>query len=104
MILKTRAKQAGLEYSQSRRFAHGVLYDTCDILQLIVASAKAGGGLDGPTIVRGLGVAGAAWSPAVTWRSGLGPSVHAMPNAARDLFFAAGCRCFQYRGATSAFV
>jgi hypothetical protein len=98
------AKADGLVYSDDRRFAHGVLYDTCDILQLIVASAKASNALDGPGLVRGLGAAGARWSPAVTWHSGLGPAVHAMPTAARDVFFDAGCRCFQYRGLTTPFV
>jgi hypothetical protein len=97
------ARKAGLSYAPERRFAHGVLYDTCDILQLIVASAKAAVSLDGPGLVRGLGIAGARWSPAVTWRSGLSPTVHAMPTAARDLFFEDDCRCFQYRGRTTSF-
>jgi hypothetical protein len=97
------AKRDGLSYDPDRRFAHGVLYDTCDILQLIVASAKAASALDGPGIVRGLGIAGPRWRPAVTWRSGLSATNHAMPNAARDIFFENGCKCYQYRGRTSSF-
>lgn len=97
------AKADGLTYNSQRRFAHGVLYDTCDILQLIATAAKHAGALDGPAIVRGLGAAGATWRAAVTWRSGLSPAVHAMPAAARDIYFEGGCKCFQYRGGTLPF-
>jgi hypothetical protein len=97
------AKADGLTYAPERRFAHGVLYDTCDVLLLIAAAAKAASALDGAGIVRGLAIAGPRHSPAVTWRSGLSATAHAMPFAARDIFFEDSCRCYQYRGATSPF-
>jgi hypothetical protein len=95
--------RGGVKYPPEKRLAQGILYDTCDILQLIVASAKTAGALDGPGLVHGMGIAGAGWQPAITWRSGLSPTVHGMPTAARDLFFVSSCQCYQYRGRTTSF-
>jgi hypothetical protein len=97
------AKQSGISYPPAKRFAHAVLRDTCDILQLIVASARTAGALDGPGIVRGLGIAGKTFPSAITWRSGLSTSTHANPSAGRDIFFDNSCECFRYRGPTRPF-
>ncbi|MCU1600087.1 MAG: hypothetical protein JWO22_796 [Frankiales bacterium] len=94
------AAQHGVSYGPQRRFARGVLYDTCDILGLIVAAAGSVNGLDGPSIKRGIGLEGIGLRSGVTFASGLSPTVHAMPAATRDLGWVSSCSCFQYRGPT----
>jgi hypothetical protein len=94
------AAKHGVSYAADRRFARGVLYDTCDIIGLIIASAKRVNALDGTSIKLGIGLEGTTLQSAVTFASGLSSTVHAMPAATRDIFFEDGCRCFQYRGVT----
>jgi hypothetical protein len=92
------AKRHGVTYSGSRRLAQGILYDTCDILALVVSAAKATNALDGTAVMRGIGLVGSQLRSAYTFTSGLSPSVRANPSSTRDLFFDGSCRCYQYRG------
>jgi ABC-type branched-subunit amino acid transport system substrate-binding protein len=96
------AAKNGVNYPPQKRFARAVLYDTCDILNVIAASAKAGGGPGGPSIRAGISVAGPGLRSAVTFVSGLSDVVHAMPAATRDVFYDSPCGCFRYQGHTRA--
>ena len=92
------ARKRGLTYAPDRRLAQGILYDTCDILALIVRAAEAAGSLTGPGIRQGLGLAGPRLKSAYTWVSGLSPTERANPAATRDIAFDTSCRCYRYRG------
>ncbi|MCU1594181.1 MAG: hypothetical protein JWO12_1573 [Frankiales bacterium] len=94
------AAKSNLSYTPDRRFARAVLYDTCDIVGLIVTGAKSAGSFLGPQLKQGIGVEGARLRSATTFVSGLSPTVHAMPSATRDIYYDGGCQCYQYRGAT----
>lgn len=94
------AKKSGVVYPQDKRFAHGVLYDTCDLITLIITAAKRIHALDGPSIKEGIGLVGPTFSSAVTLRAGLSPTQHANPAGTRDLAYDTSCQCFQYHGGT----
>jgi hypothetical protein len=98
---RTLAARSNVSYTPNRRFARAVLYDTCDIIGLIVTSAISAGSLDGPSIKRGIGIEGRRWVSATTFISGLSPTVHAMPSATRDIYYDTPCQCYRYRGGTS---
>ena len=95
---KALAARHGVSYASTRRFAQGVLYDSCDILNLIVSAAKVSNSLEGQAIRTGIGLAGPRLPSAVTFTSGLSPTQHANPAGTRDLYFDSACSCYQYRG------
>jgi len=97
---RTIAAKYGVAYGGERRFARAVLYDTCDIVGLIVAAAKTMNALDGVSLRQGVGIAGSRLRSATSFVSGLSPTVHAMPSATRDIWWVDSCQCFQYRGST----
>jgi hypothetical protein len=92
------AAKHGVSYSAGRRFARAVLYDTCDIINVIASAAQTAQALDGPALRAGIGVVGSRLRSATSFVSGLSTTVHAMPAATRDLAFVDACTCFQYRG------
>lgn len=91
-------ERAGIRYERGKRLAQGILYDTCDVLALIVEAAKAAGSLTGTGIRDGVGVAGPKLVSAYTYASGLSATQRAHPAAIRDLAFATSCNCYGYRG------
>jgi hypothetical protein len=82
------------------RFAVAIGTEYCDTFNLIKAEALAGGGLSGPDLVRGQGIAGPTFVPAGTFRSGLRPGDPGLPGAARDVGYSGKCSCFKYLSST----
>jgi hypothetical protein len=82
------------------RFAVAIGLEYCDAFNLIRADALAGGGLSGPDLVRGQGIAGPRFVPSGTFRSGLRPGDPGLPGAARDIAWVGACRCFKYQSST----
>ena len=83
-----------------KRFAEAIAMALCDGLRATVAAAKAGGGLTGPDIIRGIAKAGPTFPTAFAFVSGLSPTNSALPGAGRDLGYDSGCSCWTYRGRT----
>jgi hypothetical protein len=82
------------------RFAVAIGLEYCDTFSLIKADAVAGGGLTGPDLVRGQGIAGPRFIPAGTFRSGLRPGNPGLPGAGRDFQWSSKCSCFGYLSST----
>lgn len=95
-------RRAGLNYS-GKRFADGYSLAYCDALRLVVEAATAGGGLTGPQVLDGIERLGRSFSPASTFRSGLGRGARSLPGAGRVLRWTTGCGCFAYSGGLRTF-
>ena len=93
------AKKYGVSYPPQRRFAQAFLYDSCDIIGLIVASMRQVGALTGPAIRDGLGIVGGRFDLALSFASMLSPTQHGVPGAVRDISYEGTCSCYKYRDA-----
>lgn len=77
-------------------FKAGNARATCDVVNLFVAAATAGGGLDAPSIARGMAIVGPSYRPGSTFSSALSETNHWLPGGARDLAYNETCKCFSY--------
>jgi hypothetical protein len=96
-------KDGGQTFNSDKRFAQAIAFALCDGFRMLVAAAKAGGGLTGPQLVQGVGIAGPSFPTSFAFRSGFAPGVSTLPGSARDLGYVAGCSCFRYGRVTTTF-
>jgi hypothetical protein len=95
-------KDGGQTFGDNDRFAQAIAFALCDGFRMLVAAAKAGGGLTGPTVVRGVGVAGPAFPTSFAFSSGFSAgTISGLPGSGRDLSYVASCQCFKYGRVTS---
>ncbi|MCW2544578.1 MAG: hypothetical protein JWM40_2130 [Frankiales bacterium] len=89
-------KAGGQTFNSGKRFAQAVAFALCDGLRMLAFAGKAGGGLTGPQLVAGVGLAGPTFPTSFAFSSGFRPGVSTLPGSARDLAYNEGCSCFRY--------
>jgi hypothetical protein len=96
-------KDGGQTFNGDKRFAQAIAFALCDGFRMLVAAAKAGGGLTGPQLVQGVGDAGPTFPTSFAFSSGFAPGVSTLPGSARDLAYNESCSCFRYGRTTTRF-
>jgi hypothetical protein len=96
-------KDGGQTFNGDKRFAQAIAFALCDGFRMLVAAAKAGGGLTGPQLVQGVGIAGPTFPTSFAFSSGFAPGVSTLPGSARDLAYNVPCACFRYGRTTTRF-
>jgi hypothetical protein len=96
-------QDGGQRFGSDKRFAQAIAFALCDGFRMLVAAAKAGGGLGGPDLVRGVGLAGPSFPTSFAFSSGFAPGVSTLPGSARDLSYVQACSCFRYGRTTTRF-
>jgi len=97
-------REGGQTFADNDRFAQAIAFALCDGFRMLVRAAKAGQGLTGPQVVRGVGLAGPAFPTSFAFSSGFSPgTISTLPGSGRDLAYVGSCECFRYGRVTSAF-
>jgi hypothetical protein len=97
-------RDGGQTFGDNKRFAQAIAFALCDGFRMLVSAAQQGGGLTGPQVVRGVGLAGPTFPTSFAFSSGFAPgAISTLPGSGRDLAYVPDCQCFRYGKVVSRF-